>query len=358
MKILVAMSGGVDSSVVAQLLTDAGHTCIGCTMKLYRNEDAGVDPRCTCCSLSDVQDAREVAYRLGMPYYVFNFTEDFREKVMRKFATCYFRALTPNPCIDCNRYLKFGKLFERAELLGCDHVATGHYARIVEEGGYYLLKKGRDPVKDQSYVLYAMTQQQLAHTLFPLGDLCKAEVRRLAQAGGLVTAEKKDSQDICFVKDGDYATVVEQHAGKCAVPGPFLDTEGHVIGQHRGIIHYTVGQHRGLGIDLPGKRYVTAIDPQHNTVTLGTADCLACSAMTVEEVNWIRGEVPPGPVRAGVKIRYRAPEAPATVTPLDDTHARIVFDEPQRAVTPGQAAVFYAGDTVLGGGTILPSPGP
>lgn len=354
MKILVAMSGGVDSSVVAQLLTEAGHTCIGCTMKLYQNEDAGISPQRTCCSLSDVQDARQVAYRLGMPYYVFNFTEDFREKIIRKFADSYFRALTPNPCIDCNRYMKFGKLFERAELLGCDHIATGHYARIAEEDGYYLLKKGRDPGKDQSYVLYAMTQWQLAHTLFPLGELHKAEVRQLAQAGGLVTADKKDSQDICFVKDGDYAAAVERHAGQCATPGDFLDTEGHVLGQHRGIIHYTVGQHRGLGIELSGKRYVTAIDPQQNTVTLGTADALMRATVTVEDVNWIRGEAPEAPVRAGVKIRYRAPEASATVIPLDRTHARIEFDQPQRAVTPGQAAVFYTGDTVLGGGTILP----
>ena len=214
MKALIAMSGGVDSSVAAKLMVDQGYTCIGCTMKLYHNEDAGIPRSHTCCSLDDVEDARSVAYKLGIPYYVFNFTRDFKAKVIDKFVDSYLHGVTPNPCIDCNRYLKFAKLFERAQILDCDYVVTGHYARIEKEGGKYILKKALDETKDQSYVLYDMTQNQLAHTLFPLGSLRKAETRRIAQACGFINADKPDSQDICFVPDGDYASVIELHTGK------------------------------------------------------------------------------------------------------------------------------------------------
>ena len=355
MKILVAMSGGVDSSVAAMQLTRAGHECVGCTMKLYGNADAGIERGHTCCSLDDVEDARSVARRLHIPYYVFNFSEGFREKVIGKFVDGYCRGVTPNPCIDCNRYMKFDKLYDRADVLGCGCIATGHYARIERRSEKYVLKKALDADKDQSYVLYTMTQAQLARTQFPLGALTKGEVRRLAQEGGLVTAAKLDSQDICFVPDGDYARVIELHTGEKAAPGDFIDTRGRVLGRHAGLICYTVGQHRGLGLSLPEKKYVVAIRPEDNTVVLGDEKELYSGFAMLGDVNWISGEAPHGEVRCAVKTRYRQQEQPARVVPLPGARAGVYFDAPQRAVTPGQAAVFYDRDEVLGGGVILRS---
>ena len=356
MKILVAMSGGVDSSVAAKLLTDGKNECIGCTMKLYTNDDAGISRAHSCCSLDDVEDARAVAARLGMRYYVFNFADDFRERVIGKFVSSYLSGITPNPCIDCNRYMKFDRLFDRARLLGCEYVATGHYARIDCAGGKYRLRKALDETKDQSYVLYAMTQEQLAHTLFPLGALRKTQTREIAEACGFVNAHKPDSQDICFIPDGDYAKIVERFTGAPCPSGDFISPDGTVLGLHGGIIRYTIGQHRGLGLDLPEKRYVCAICPERNTVTLGSAEDLLSRTACVSECNWISGEAPHSPVRCKVKTRYRQPEQDAAVTPLSDGRARIDFDRPQRAVTPGQAAVFYDGDVVLGGGVIERTP--
>ena len=353
MKILIAMSGGVDSSVAAKLLCDAGNECIGCTMKLFDNCDAGLSRSRTCCSLDDIEDARSVAFSLGMRYYVFNFKDDFREKVIKKFASAYLAGQTPNPCIDCNRYMKFDKLYERARLLGCDKIATGHYARIEFDGEKYMLKKARDESKDQSYVLYMLTQEQLAHTLFPLGELIKSETRAIAEASKLTNAQKPDSQDICFVPDGDYAAAIERLTGKTSAPGNFIDTDGNVLGTHRGITHYTIGQHRGLGLALPERRYVCKIDAGSGTVTLGSGTELYSREVLVRDFNWISGEAPSGPIRCSAKIRYRQLEQAANVEPLSENEALIRFDTPQSAVTPGQSAVLYDDGTVLGGGIIV-----
>lgn len=352
MKALIAMSGGVDSSVAAKLMVEQGFTCIGCTMKLYENEDAGVCNSRTCCSLDDVEDARSVAYKLGMPYYVFNFKTDFREKVIRKFVTSYENGITPNPCIDCNRYMKFEKLYERARILDCDYVVTGHYARIEKSNGKYLLKKALDETKDQSYVLYSMTQEQLAHSLFPLGNLKKTETRKLAEEKGFVNADKPDSQDICFVPDGDYAKIVELHTGHPSISGDFVDKTGNILGKHKGIIHYTIGQRKGLGLSFSEPLYVCEICPVQNRVVLGTKEELFREELYAGEFNWISGETLKESFRCKAKIRYRQKEQWAVVTPLENGEVKIKFDEKQRAITPGQAVVLYDGEVVLGGGVI------
>ena len=347
------MSGGVDSSVAALIMKDKGYDCTGCTMRLYGNEDAGIDKGHTCCSLDDVEDARSVARRLGMPYYVFNFSEDFNEKIIEKFIHCYEQGITPNPCIDCNRYMKFDKLFDRAEVLGCDYVVTGHYARIEEPSdGTFQLKKALDLSKDQSYVLYSMTQEQLRKTQFPLGELEKSEVRSIAEANGFVNAAKPDSQDICFVPDGDYARVIRLRTGKHYDEGNYVDINGNVLGRHKGIIHYTIGQRKGLGIALGKPTFVVDIRPETNEVVLGTNDELFGRELNVTDFNWIAGTAPSDSFSCKAKIRYRQEEQPATATILPNGDVHISFDEPQRAITKGQAAVLYDGDTVLGGGVI------
>ena len=352
---LIAMSGGVDSSVAALLMQQQGYECSGATMKLFSNEDAGISRERSCCSLEDVEDARSVAYRLGMPYYVFNFSERFAKDVIERFVFAYEHGQTPNPCIDCNRFLKFDQFYRRSRELGYDCIATGHYARIVQDAdtGRYLLKTASDPAKDQSYVLYAMTQEQLRRTHFPLGHLCKPEVRRIAAEHQFLNAEKQDSQDICFVQNGSYADFIEKYTGKVYPEGDFVDTAGHVLGRHRGIIRYTIGQRKGLGLALPESLYVCEIRPEDNTVVLGRNEELFRKTLTVRDLNLISCETLDQPTRLEVKIRYRQSAQWATVSQTDSDILSIVFDQPQRAVTSGQSAVLYDGDTVVGGGTIV-----
>lgn len=352
MKALIAMSGGVDSSVAALLTLRDGYSGIGCTMKLFEPGDT-VTKEKTCCSLDDTEDAKSVAYKLGMPYYVFNFKDDFRECVIKKFAESYTRGETPNPCIDCNRYLKFDRLYERAKTLGCDVLVTGHYARIEYENGRYLLKKALDESKDQSYVLYSLTQEVLAHTRFPLGNYRKTEVRAIAEENGFINAQKRDSQDICFVPDGKYADVVEKVTGKTFPEGDYVDENGNVIGRHKGIIRYTIGQHKRLGISTETPLYVKTIDAENNTVTLTPEDRIFTREVRVKDVNLISVDRLDGPMRVKAKIRYRQPEQEAVIEQIGDGEIKLTFDNPVRAVTKGQAAVFYDGDTVVGGGTVV-----
>ena len=355
------MSGGVDSSVAAYLLQQQGYACIGVTMRLYENETAGIPRGHTCCSLDDVEDARAVAYDLGMPYYVLNFTEEFDEKVIRKFVQVYQNGGTPNPCIDCNRYLKFDHLLNRARELGCDYIATGHYVqRWQDENGRWGLRKNDDPGKDQSYVLYSLTQDQLAHTLFPLGGMHKDAVRAIAEEQGLCNARKHDSQDICFVPDGDYAAFLERYTGQPMQPGNFVDEQGHVIGRHKGAARYTIGQRKGLGIG--GRReslFILATDTAQNVIYVGEGDShpgLWRPALHIApgEIHWVnpaRALSPGQSARFSVRIRYRQPLQDATLF-MRDQGAYILFDQPQRGITPGQFAAWYDGDELVGSGVI------
>lgn len=353
-KAIIAMSGGVDSSVAAYLMKEQGYDCIGATMKLFHNEEIGLPREHSCCSLEDVADARSVAYKLGIPYYVFNFSERFQKDVIARFISAYENGMTPNPCIDCNRYLKFDKLYQRAKELEYDYVVTGHYARIEQDtfSGRYLLKKAHDKDKDQSYVLYTMTQDQLAHAQFPLGGMTKPEVREIAESQGFINAHKHDSQDICFVQNGSYAAFIEEYTGKSYPEGDFIDTAGHILGRHRGIIHYTVGQRKGLGLSFPEPMYVCKINPEDQTVTLGKESELYTQVLTAADINLIAFSSIDKPLRLKAKVRYRKAEQWATVTQIQEDTLRVEFDLPQRAVTKGQAVVLYDGDTVVGGGTI------
>ncbi len=350
-KALIAMSGGVDSSVAAFLMKEAGYDCIGVTMKLYDNEDIGMDQEKTCCSSNDIEDARSVAVKLGIPYYVFNFKADFKEKVIDQFIDSYRCGMTPNPCIECNRHLKFTQLHQKARELQCDVVVTGHYARITkDEQGYHLLK-GKDAAKDQSYVLYSMTQEQLAHTCFPLGDYTKDEIRRIAEEQGFFNAGKKDSQDICFIPDGDYRRFIEETTGQKSTPGNFVDQEGNILGTHKGYYCYTIGQRRGLGVSAPHSLYVVEIRPRKNEVVLGSNEDLFHSHLTADYFNWIEPVGPDEIIKA--RIRYHQVEKEAAVRLLEDGKVEVDFLEPQRAITKGQSVVLYRGDAVVGGGRII-----
>ena len=351
-KAIIAMSGGVDSSVAAFLMKDKGFDCIGATMKLYDNDDIMESGEKTCCSLDDIEDARSVANRLSMPYYVFNFKDEFKEKVIDKFIATYENGGTPNPCIDCNRYLKFKRLFQKMQELGFDYVVTGHYARVEEQNGWFYLKKGVDAAKDQSYVLYSLTQNQLAHIQFPLGAYSKTEIREIAENHNFLNARKKDSQDICFVPDGDYAKFIEGYLGKTYPKGNFIDINGNVLGEHQGIIRYTNGQRKGLGVAFGKPMYVADKNVKDNTVTLCTNEELFSSELIAADFNWLIPN-PQKEIKCSARVRYNMKEQSATAYILDNDNVKIVFDAPQRAITRGQAAVLYDGDTVLGGGTIL-----
>ena len=349
---MIAMSGGVDSSVAAYLMREAGYDCVGVQMKLFENEDAGVSRESACCSLESAEDARRVAFGLDMPFYVWNFSDEFRAEVIDRFAAAYAAGRTPNPCIDCNRFLKFGALLRRARALGFDALATGHYARIEKDGERFVLKKAVDETKDQSYVLYMLGQAELSMLRLPLGGLRKTGTRAIAARQGFAVARKKDSQDLCFAPDGDYAAAAERALGESFQPGDFVDGEGRVLGRHGGVGRYTLGQRRGLGVAGGAPLYVCGIDPAANTVVLGGPETLLSRTLVAEDFNWIAGAAPEGTCRVRAKVRYRQPEQPASVTPTGPDTVRVDFDEAQRAVTPGQAVVLYDGDVVLGGGTI------
>ncbi len=348
-RIVVAMSGGVDSAIAAALLKAEGHDVIGVTMHIWESDASG-----TCCGLPAIEDARKVAWKLGIPHYVLNLRDVFFCEVVSYFFEEYKQGRTPNPCVRCNRTIKFGALLEKARELGADFIASGHHARIEpdRQSGRYLLKKGTDRHKDQSYFLYALQQEQLAHTLMPIGNLTKDRVREMARELDLPVAMKPQSQEICFIPDESYADFIRAHAPDAAKPGPILDVQGNLLGQHRGIIYHTIGQRKGLGIAAEKPLYVTAIDPRRNAIIVGTKAETYSRELVASELNWIAIARPAQPLTVKAKVRYRHPETEATVTPLNDRRARVVFSQPQMAITPGQAVVFYHGDSVLGGGTI------
>jgi len=352
-RVLVAMSGGVDSSVSVKLLLDEGYDVAGATMHLYNNEDIGLERSRTCCSLNDVEDARLVALKLGIDFHVFNFSSDFKEYVIDNFVDTYLHGATPNPCIECNKHLKFGKFLDRALLLGYDHIATGHYVtkEFDENSQRWLLKRSGDRMKDQSYVLYGMTQEQLKRTLFPVGEMNKDKIRNIAEENSLVNADKPDSQDICFIPDGDYAKFITERAGE-QPDGDIVLSDGSVLGKHKGLINYTVGQRRGIGVSYSEPLFVIKKDINSNKLVMGTKDEVFSSSLTASDVNFIPFDKLTEPIECTAQTRYHQQDVPCCVYPLDDNRVRVEFKTPHKAISKGQAVVFYDGEYVVGGGTI------
>lgn len=347
-RVVVAMSGGVDSSVAAALLVEQDYEVVGIMMRLWA---PGRPEENRCCSPQAVADARQVCQIIGAPFYLLNFEEPFRQQVVDYFRDGYLAGRTPNPCLMCNRHLKFGLLLSQALALGADYLATGHYARVKKVNGTYHLQKAKDAAKDQSYALYMLGQKELAHLLFPNGDYTKEAVRAIAQRFGLPVADKEESMELCFIPQGDYRQFLESEAIPLK-PGLIFDEHGLVLGQHQGITHYTIGQRKGLGISSSQPLYVLAIDAEQNALIVGPADRLGQQEIWAQEVSYTAGHPPPEPIEVMAKVRYKAQEAPATLFPEGDGRARLVFAQPQRAVAPGQGVVFYQGERVVGGGII------
>lgn len=343
-KAMIAMSGGVDSAVSAYIIKEQGYDAIGATLLLYASHSRDFEPA--------VNDAKRVANQIKIPYYTFDMQKEFRDDVINRFVDSYENCETPNPCVFCNKYIKFGYFMDKMSEMDCDFLVTGHYAQIEEKGGRYLLKKGLDHTKDQSYVLYPLTQYQLSHTLFPLGSISKADAREIATKNGFVNADKKDSQDICFVPDGKYAEFIEKYQGKTYPCGNFVDMDGNILGKHRGLIRYTIGQRKGLGLSLPQPMYVCSVSPQNNSVILGYNEDLFSRSLDAKNINLITYDKLNTSIKVKAKTRYSQTEQNATVWQTDDDSLHIEFDEPQRAITRGQSVVLYDDEYVVGGGII------